>query len=621
MNKQTLLPIEIARQTLIQLAQRKISPTPDNFRIVYDEISGHKSEDQSQVVTKTLEKILLEAAKGSAKYFSIAKTISTLIEKKEWTKLEEEFRKFFMTGANASEGGEVNWAVVVRNLLKQLELSHKGITLSRKKEGLSRVLSNFASDSDVLGQKIQALVSSWGQETDGVEMVDAAQSAASAPVASLANAQAQTNYAASHAENINNKNLGSSQEQEKLLALWRDMLLRVLEMVIIPLFDTQPDTQQKAQALLGRLRKTHSESGLLQHSQDLKAFMLKVELQRDSEKQIQSSLMTLLRLMATSISELVVQDKWVAGHLAILQDLMNKPLNITTLYDAESSIKDLIYKQSNIKPLMVDTKDTLKKMAETFVDRLVEMTESTSDYQAKIEGYQLKIRATEDVAELSKVIDALLEDTKAIGVNVQRNRDEFVLSQKKVVEAEKKIQELVAELEQISEVAHEDFLTGALNRRGMDEALSREFSRADRFNTVLSIAMMDIDHFKKLNDSLGHATGDHALAHFAKVIKEVMRSTDVLARYGGEEFIIILPATEQDDAIDIVTRVQRELTKNIFLNKHEKVLITFSAGVAERMAGETPDQIIPRADAALYQAKQTGRNRVVGAVNVIENTL
>jgi diguanylate cyclase len=155
----------------------------------------------------------------------------------------------------------------------------------------------------------------------------------------------------------------------------------------------------------------------------------------------------------------------------------------------------------------------------------------------------------------------------------------------------------------------------------MDEALAREFNRADRYNTSLSVAMMDIDHFKKLNDSLGHTTGDHALAHFAKVIKDVMRSTDVLARYGGEEFIIILPATEQAEAIDVVTRVQRELTKNIFLNKNEKVLITFSAGVAERMVGETPVQIIPRADAALYQAKQTGRNRVVGAVNEIESSL
>ncbi|HEY3299862.1 MAG TPA: GGDEF domain-containing protein [Methylophilaceae bacterium] len=616
MNKQVASPIEIARQTLMQLAQRKILPTPDNFRIAYDEISGQKSDDQSKIVGKTLEKVLLDAAKSSPKYISAAQTISPLIEKKDWIKLEEQFRKLFPGGTGASNGSEVNWSIVIRSLLKQLELNHKGMTLSRKKEGLSRVLSNFANDSDALGQKIQALIGSWGQEAEGLGIVEVPQQ-----IAEPVHEQAKQTQLSSHVVNQNNQAPGNALEQTKLVALWRDMLLKVFEMVIIPVFDSQPDTQQKAQALLDRLRKTHSESGLLQHSQDLKAFMLKIELQRDSEKQIHSSLMTLLRLMTTSISELVVEDKWVTGQLAILQDLMNKPLNISTLYDAESSIKDLIYKQSNLKPVLIDTKDRLKKMAETFVDRLVEMTESTSDYQVKIEGYQQRIRATEDVGELNQIVEGLLADTKVIGINVQRSRDEFALSQKKVVESEKKIQELIAELDHISEVAHEDYLTGALNRRGMDEALSREFNRADRYNTAISIAMMDIDHFKKLNDSLGHSTGDHALAHFAKVIKEVMRSTDVLARYGGEEFIIILPATEQAEAIDVVTRVQRELTKNIFLNKNEKVLITFSAGVAERMTGESPDQIIPRADAALYQAKQTGRNRVVGAVNEIEGTL
>lgn len=183
------------------------------------------------------------------------------------------------------------------------------------------------------------------------------------------------------------------------------------------------------------------------------------------------------------------------------------------------------------------------------------------------------------------------------------------------MEAEKRIQELTAELDYIGEVAHQDYLTGALNRRGMDEAIEREFSRADRHNTTLCIAMLDIDHFKKLNDSLGHATGDQALTHLVRVLKDVLRPTDVLARYGGEEFIIILPATPQDEAIKAVTRVQRELTKNFFMHKNERVLITFSAGVAERSPGETAASLIPRADAALYEAKHSGRNRVIGTEN------
>jgi diguanylate cyclase len=173
-------------------------------------------------------------------------------------------------------------------------------------------------------------------------------------------------------------------------------------------------------------------------------------------------------------------------------------------------------------------------------------------------------------------------------------------------------------LDHISEVAHEDYLTGTLNRRGMDEALEREFNRADRYNTMLSIALMDIDHFKKINDNLGHTTGDEALIHFAQAIKDVMRTTDVLARYGGEEFIIILPTTGQEDAIKVITRVQRELTRNFFMHNNERVLITFSAGVAERIPGETAESLIPRADAALYQAKHTGRNRVLGALTILD---
>ncbi len=610
-NKPT--PIEIARQTLMQLAQRKIQPTPDNFRIVYDEISGVKSTDQSKIVGKTLEKILHEAGKSRPKYIAIAQNISPLIEKKDWPKLEEQLRKLFPSGVIAADAEEVNWSVLIRTLIKQLEVSHRGVTLTRKKEGLGKVLSNFASDSDVLGQKIQALMSSWGGASDSVEIANSVP-LIEAPIETRnANpAFASTPLSVQQADNA------AQSMQVKLTAQWREMMLKTFDLVLIPHLEDLPEIQEKAQALLERLRKSTTEAGLMQHAQDLKSVMLKLELQRDGQKHIHSSLMTLLRLMLASISESVTEDKWLVGQLAILQDLMDKPMNINNLYDAESSIKDLIYKQSNIKPVLTDAKDTLKKMAATFVDRLVEMTESTTDYQAKIESYQQRITSTEDITELNKILESILEDTRAIGLNVQRSRDEFAMSQKKVVEAEKKIHELTAELDHISEVAHEDYLTGALNRRGMDEAMDREFNRADRYGSPLSIAMMDIDHFKKLNDTMGHATGDQALAHFAKIIKEVMRTTDVLARYGGEEFIIILPATEQEDAIQVVTRVQRELTKNFFMNKNEKVLITFSAGVAERIANESPDNIIPRADAALYQAKNTGRNRVIGAENIIE---
>lgn len=598
--EQKSTPIELARQTLMQLVQRKLPPTPDNYRSVYDEIAGLKSVDKSLELGKSLTKVLNEAGKKQPKYIAAAQAITPLVETQDWKKLEDQLQKLFVTDSASAGGTDVNWSVLIRSLLKQLEVSHKGVTLSRKKEGLSKVLSNFGSDPSVLGQKIQALMSSWG--------VGSAESEALASEV-LDTAAAQSPIAASVPATASVVNSGNN----KVLELWRDMLLKTFELVLIPHLQAVPDQQQKATALLAKMQQAHTEPSLSKCATELRPVLLNIEIQRDLQHRTHESLLQLLRLVVTNMGELMTEDKWFQGQAKVINEIISKPLNINTLYDAESSLKELTYKQSQIRPALTDAKDTLKKMVSTFVDRLVEMTESTSDYHGKIEGYQQKITSTEDIGELNQLLNNILDDTRAIGLSVQRTRDEFSVSQQKALIAEKKIQELTAELDHISEVAHQDYLTGALNRRGMDEAIEREFNRADRHNANLCIAMMDIDHFKKLNDTLGHSTGDKALTYFAKVIKEVLRTTDVLARYGGEEFIIIMPATPKNEAVNVVTRVQRELTKNFFMNNNERVLITFSAGVAERKPGEPPETLIPRADAALYEAKNSGRNRVVAA--------
>jgi diguanylate cyclase len=147
----------------------------------------------------------------------------------------------------------------------------------------------------------------------------------------------------------------------------------------------------------------------------------------------------------------------------------------------------------------------------------------------------------------------------------------------------------------------------------MDEAMDREVAIVRRKETPLSVALLDIDNFKKLNDTLGHATGDVALAHLTAVARECMRPQDTLARYGGEEFVILLPDTPLDKGVMAMTRLQREMTKRFFLAGTEKVLITFSAGVAELGANERGADAIKRADQAMYLAKRAGKNRVLAA--------
>jgi len=145
------------------------------------------------------------------------------------------------------------------------------------------------------------------------------------------------------------------------------------------------------------------------------------------------------------------------------------------------------------------------------------------------------------------------------------------------------------------------------------EAMEREIARSRRLGSPLCLALLDIDNFKSINDRLGHTAGDAALVHLAQVTREVMRPQDLLARYGGEEFVIVLPDTTQAQGVEAMKRLQRELTTHFFLHNNEKILITFSAGVAELDAQESGNDAIRRADQAMYLAKRAGKNRVLAA--------
>jgi diguanylate cyclase len=585
---------EIARRTLSQLAKEGLSPTPENYEAIYNKIIGKKA-DASSAASQALLKALANSDKKTASYIALEKKIASAIEKQNWVAVENDLQVLLSQSATNTTM-EINWALMIRALLRQLETSHKGTTLSHKKEGLNRVLTNFAKDPVVLAEKIQALMRSWGSEASAIEV----------QTSSPNTTQHEQNLSAATSDLADKENGNSASQLQ-------DMLARTLDLALLPLLKEASEAQKNAQDLLEQLRSQTAQPVTAVSANQLKDILFTIETERENQQDIHQTLIDLLRLLAKSMAGLAVEDTWLQGQLSIVNDVLSKPIDMTALGNAVGSLKELVHKQSNLKPALHDAQGLIKKMAETFIARLVDMTETTDEYHHKIESHQHKLSDVNSIDELNGVLQNVLEDTRMIGLTVQRTREEFNDSKAKVTQAEQKIQELTSVLEYINEVASEDYLTGTLNRRGMEEALEREFSRADRHNTSLCIAMMDIDHFKKINDALGHSTGDDALAHFAKVIKNVKRATDVLARYGGEEFIIILPNTEQEDAIKVIERVQRKLTKEFFMHSDERVVITFSAGVAQRIGEETPDEIIPRADAALYAAKNSGHNRVMAA--------
>ena len=167
--------------------------------------------------------------------------------------------------------------------------------------------------------------------------------------------------------------------------------------------------------------------------------------------------------------------------------------------------------------------------------------------------------------------------------------------------------------EKLRELATRDELTAALNRRSLIARLGEEKARASRAGGAFSVALLDIDHFKRVNDTYGHLAGDEVLRRVTRLAHDTMRGTDVFGRYGGEEFMMIFMGGGQDAAFGALERVRRAVEKALWIDVVPAHPVTFSCGVSQYRAGETIEQLLNRADAALYEAKRTGRNRTCAA--------
>ncbi len=181
--------------------------------------------------------------------------------------------------------------------------------------------------------------------------------------------------------------------------------------------------------------------------------------------------------------------------------------------------------------------------------------------------------------------------------------------------AEKLAQELLEANKKLRELAYRDGLTGLYNHRYFQEILEREIKRARRYKKPLSLLMIDIDHFKKINDTYGHLHGDEVLKRLAQIFSESIRACDYAARYGGEEFSIILPETPLNGALNVAERLRQRVKNTPIVLADQEIRVTISIGLAayENTQREiTRSQLISLADKALYQSKMAGRDRVTG---------
>ena len=590
-------PSEIARETLKQLMSRRMAPSPDNYRAIYNEIAGIADKAVDAFPERELKALLQSLPKETRPQQGLSRQLDQALKAGSF----EDYRKLLVDFIKEhSAESELGWGELIAELMRQWEAKQSGLTPARKRESLDRVLAAGSKNSELLYGRLQSLSKSWSLNetlpedyalTEGGDPppADLPPVAASAP----APASAPVSRAS------------------ELLPELRELFAYTLEVAVISQLADDPELAAEARAIASAVRGANSLHAMQEMLAAVKHLAYRLEFLVEDRSDLRAGLLKLLQLMIDNVTELVIDDQWLNGQIAVVRDIVARPMNLRSVHDAEHRLKEVIFKQSQLKRSLMDAKEALKQMLAGFVDHLSEFADSTSDYHDKIEICVEKISKADDIGQLEGVLAEVISETRIIQINAQRSRDDLRATKQRVEEADKRINELQGELDKASSLVRHDQLTGALNRRGLEETFEAEVSRAQRRNSPLCVALLDIDNFKKLNDTLGHEAGDGALIHLVTVIRETLRPQDTLARFGGEEFIIILPDTPLDDARKALVRLQRELTKRFFLNDNEKVLITFSAGLTDYRSDDTQATATKRADEAMYMAKKAGKNRVV----------
>ncbi len=539
-------PAELAKAALKRLALARQAPTPENYARAWAEETGGASPARADDAAASRE---LEA-QGQA------------------------------------------WASLTERLVAGLERGGRQWTAARRKQSLQRVLQTSRNDPARLLQRLKPLVQAW----HGDHALDAPELAESIEASGAADDAAAPARAADAVSHIRPGDGG-----RRAVAA----LAGALESAL-PASDARAaELAQRLAALGDRLAGAGADAT---QAPELDATCAEAQRWFGQHHRLVDQLAALCRELTQGLSELAEDSSWVRGQCAGLEAQLAEGLSLRALRAAADALRETRRHQQRLCGERAAARDALKQLLAHMLGEVGELGQHTGVFMQAVQRHAEGIAGADSVEGLTEVVQAMLADSRAVHDAVGASQVRLQAQQSRASELEERVRSLEAELRRISDEASTDALTQVANRRGLEQAFAAESTRCAG-GSALAVGLIDIDNFKRLNDRLGHAAGDRALKALAAAVRERLRPLDHVARFGGEEFVVLLPDTELDAAAQTLTRLQRSLSASLFLHEGEEVFVTFSAGVTLWRPGEALEAALARADEALYEAKQTGKNR------------
>lgn len=567
-------PALLAKAALKRLAEQRKEPTPEHYRAAYEAEAGHAAPAEAAAHTAASSAAAADAARAT------------------WPD---------------DEAGP-KWATLIERIVKGAERGGRQWTAARKKDSLQRVLNGSRQSAQRLHQRLSQLVGSWDGDTNDPTLMDldgaadAAESPTTAP-----------------SPQVNHDGAPDAAAWAALAGHAVDELHRTVGLALPP--DVAP-AGEAASRLGNSVASVHAArvpSAPADGAPPLPASSAVAQELTDACEQarrviehrhhLTTQLTELVHALTDSLADLAEDDSWAQGQCVAMRHQIEEGLHHRGVRHVQQLLESTRDRQRQLKAERAQARDALKALIHTMLQELSELGHTTDRFQDNLGRYADTIGQADNLESLTGVVRELVEESRAVQTVVSQTQQRLHTEHTRATALTERVRELEDEIRKLSDEVSTDPLTQIANRRGMMRAFEAEQARVARQGTLLAVALLDVDNFKKLNDQLGHQTGDEALRFLARRVSECLRPVDVVARYGGEEFVVMLPDTPVDEAQQALTRLQRSLSAEFFTHEEHKVFITFSAGVTQYRSEEPIEAALERADVALYEAKRTGKNR------------